>query len=136
MAIKLVSGLTFSSQLGALVDRLRRVGVQYIVLAIDEMNMLHHNNYDNFRKTIMSLGTVMLNHFKDLFVVFAGKCIGFVKNAIANNIKGTIHSPLKQVITESLGSPVSISPSLFSLTDIEHILDGKSATIVSYLTNV
>jgi hypothetical protein len=97
--------------LDALVDRLRELGVQYIVLAIDEMNMLHDTNFNNFRKTIMSLGNVMLRHFKDLFVVFAG----------------TIHTPLKKVITASLGIAVSISPSLFSLTDIEHILNDSVA---------
>ncbi len=59
-------------QLGALVGRLRDLGVQYIVLAIDEMNMLHDTNFNGFRKTIMSLVNAMLRHFKNLFVVFAG----------------------------------------------------------------
>ncbi len=39
---------------------------------------------------------------------------------------GTIHTPLKKGIATSLGVPVSISPSLFSLNEIAHILDGKS----------
>lgn len=56
------------------------------------MNMLHDTNFNNFRKTIMSLGNVMLRHFKDLFVVFAGNYCSFAVDISLPNDRYNSHA--------------------------------------------
>ncbi len=109
-----------------MIEHLKKIGVKYIVLAIDEMNMLYADgsNMQQFKKFITSTGNVLLKFCNDLFVLYAGKQVITLTKS-TDQRTGTICSPLKSVIAESLAVPVSISPSMLSLSDMHKILNGK-----------
>lgn len=54
---------------------MQNVGVGYIVLAIDEMNMLYDASKEHFRLTIQSISAMLLNKHKEVFVLFAGNAV-------------------------------------------------------------